>query len=482
MAIMCGRRVALAIAGLLSTTTKIQRAAATESDPAIFLGVSNPAMYEGAGAAQDNSGTPIPYDVASSVYSAADLGASNNAAGCKAQCEGAYPGNIGVTLIGFSWYDDTLLVDGSANGGGLAANNYCICYVKDGAQTTSFGSVTGAYGDVEGAGMYGWSYCYNCVSEQPSSQPSGQPSSMPSENPSISAQPSSQPSQNPSISAQPSSQPSQNPSISAEPSSQPSENPSISTQPSSQPSSAPSSQPSAIPSALPSSIPSSLPSTIPSNVPSQQPSAIPSAQPSRMPSSEPSREPSSIPSNAPSSQPSSVPSEMPSCTPSSQPTPPEETFLFYPDWSATGEGCKNDGEEPSYMSANPNDYMTSTLDSCCRTFFDWNYNVCMGLLPGICARALFYPDWEGSNTACIDDGNEPSYMTANPVGYLFSHKTDCCERHYSHNYEDCVGTSASAYSNLYYPDWETDHTCKTGGTQPLVGYCQFLTFCSRPIL
>ena len=43
------------------------------------------------------------------------------------------------------------------------------------------------------------------------------------------------------------------------------------------------------------------------------------------------------------------------------------------------------------VSANPNDYLRSTLDSCCRTFFDWNYDVCMGLLPGICARALFYP-------------------------------------------------------------------------------------------
>ncbi|EJK53304.1 hypothetical protein THAOC_27284, partial [Thalassiosira oceanica] len=154
-----------------------RRTAATESDPGLFLGGSNPAMYEGAGAARDNSGTPLGYDVTTSAFSAVDLGAStsNDAAGCKQECEDAHPGTIGVTLIGFSWYDDTLLVDGSANGGGSAANNYCICYVKDGAQTTSFGSVTGAYGDAAPTGTYGWSYCYNCVSEQPSSQPSGQP-------------------------------------------------------------------------------------------------------------------------------------------------------------------------------------------------------------------------------------------------------------------------------------------------------------------
>ena len=205
MAIVSGRRVALAISGLLSTTTEMRRAAATQSNPAVFLGVSDPAMYEGAGSALDNSGTPIPYDVSTSVYDATALGASNTAAGCKAQCESAYPGNVGVTLIGFSWYDDTLLVDGTANGGGSDANNYCVCYVKDGSQTTSFGSVTGAYGDVVGAGKYGWSYCYNCVSTQPSSQPSsmpsGIPSSIPSEQPSSipSEQPSSIPSNSPSL-------------------------------------------------------------------------------------------------------------------------------------------------------------------------------------------------------------------------------------------------------------------------------------------
>lgn len=43
------------------------------------------------------------------------------------------------------------------------------------------------------------------------------------------------------------------------------------------------------------------------------------------------------------------------------------------------------------VAANPNDYMSSTLASCCNTYFGWNYNVCMGLLPGFCARALFYP-------------------------------------------------------------------------------------------
>ena len=54
--------------------------------------------------------------------------------------------------------------------------------------------------------------------------------------------------------------------------------------------------------------------------------------------------PSSQPSEQPTSMPSESPSAQPSCTPSMAPTPPEETFLFYPDWSPGSDGCKNDGK------------------------------------------------------------------------------------------------------------------------------------------
>lgn len=142
-------------------------------------------------------------------------------------------------------------------------------------------------------------------------------------------------------------------------------------------------------------------------------------------------------------------------------------FLFYPDWSPGGEGCKNDGKEPKYMSDSPSDYLHSTLDSCCSTYFGWNYETCMGNLPGICARSLFYPDWDGGNEGCIDDGNEPPYMTNNAMSYLFMLIEDCCEEHYSWNYDDCVGKKSSQNSALYFPDWEGDNDgCINGGKQP----------------
>lgn len=110
--------------------------------------------------------------------------------------------------------------------------------------------------------------------------------------------------------------------------------------------------------------------------------------------------------------------------------------------------------------------MHSTLAKCCSTHFSWNYYGCMGMLDDTCVRALWYPDWEGDNTKCVRDGNEPLYMTENKIVYLFSTKADCCQEHYSWNYEECVGSAASNSGQKYYPDWLGDDTCKNDGAAP----------------
>lgn len=91
----------------------------------------------------------------------------------------------------------------------------------------------------------------------------------------------------------------------------------------------------------------------------------------------------------------------------------------------------------------------------------------MGNLPGDCARSLFYPDWSGTNEGCIDDGNQPAYMTDNAVNYLFSQLEDCCMEHYQWMYNDCVGKASTATSGLYYPDFsDPKNICKNDGAQP----------------
>lgn len=95
----------------------------------------------------------------------------------------------------------------------------------------------------------------------------------------------------------------------------------------------------------------------------------------------------------------------------------------------------------------------------------------------ISSRALWYPDWEGSNRGCLRDGNEPFYMTQNPAGFVFSSKEDCCDEHFSWGKAACMGgiggTSiahgeASLHSgDKYYADWESgDETCKNDGAAP----------------
>jgi hypothetical protein len=96
------------------------------------------------------------------------------------------------------------------------------------------------------------------------------------------------------------------------------------------------------------------------------------------------------------------------------------------------------------------------------------------------SRALWYPDWEGSNTGCAGDGNEPLYMTQNPTFYLFS-KADCCAEYFYWNYEEYVGSSPSGSGSKYYADWLCDDTCKNDGNAST--YSEFiagaLLFCSN---
>jgi len=52
------------------------------------------------------------------------------------------------------------------------------------------------------------------------------------------------------------------------------------------------------------------------------------------------------------------------------------------------------------------------------------------------------------------------------MNLLFVHLSECCAQHYAWNSPVCLNTPATLNSNLYYPDWEGDDTCKNGGGQP----------------
>ena len=110
--------------------------------------------------------------------------------------------------------------------------------------------------------------------------------------------------------------------------------------------------------------------------------------------------------------------------------------------------------------------------------FSNNYGACVGsvstatsgvpssvpvvLLP--VPAPLWYPDWEGNDDGCVNDGNESAYMT--DLNYLFATLSDCCAQHYNWD-SSCAGAAATPGAHLYYPDWGGgDDGCKTGGGQP----------------
>ncbi|KAL3797965.1 hypothetical protein HJC23_013203 [Cyclotella cryptica] len=166
--------------------------------------------------------------------------------------------------------------------------------------------------------------------------------------------------------------------------------------------------------------------------------------------------------------PSTFPSRpSPSPSPSKSPTS-SSSNLFYPDQTqhVYNTGCLNDGRQPSWMEVNPTYWLFSTRDKCCKQHFSWNYNFCMGA-DGTDSYALWYPDWEGTNKGCLHDSYAPSYMTQNPSHYLFDSRQDCCKKHYSWNYAECVGGEAADSGEKWYVDWTLgDNTCKNDGKAP----------------
>ena len=71
---------------------------------------------------------------------------------------------------------------------------------------------------------------------------------------------------------------------------------------------------------------------------------------------------------------------------------------------------RNDGDEPDYMALNPTQWLSSTMEACCKKFFDgYQFNACMKRYPldhddCVMIMRLFYPDWDGSNKGCNNDG------------------------------------------------------------------------------
>jgi hypothetical protein len=134
--------------------------------------------------------------------------------------------------------------------------------------------------------------------------------------------------------------------------------------------------------------------------------------------------------------------------------------------------CRNDGNQPQFMSYSPGHWMHGTLVECCKTNYQWNYDDCVGSAPTPSANTpsvthpsnpsgviqsptvsgpvvviyLWYPDWASFNNVCRNDGGESSYMSQNPTLWMYSQQKECCIDRYSWNYDVCMAITSPAHT------------------------------------
>ena len=97
--------------------------------------------------------------------------------------------------------------------------------------------------------------------------------------------------------------------------------------------------------------------------------------------------------------------------------------LYYADWLGS-DTCVNDGNEPLYMKMNPTLWMYATLDECCKKHYGYKLMNCKG--SGNVHSGLYYPNWKNNPIEqCINDGNEPDYMSNNPTAWMHDTIESC---------------------------------------------------------
>ncbi|KAL3798157.1 hypothetical protein HJC23_005718 [Cyclotella cryptica] len=154
--------------------------------------------------------------------------------------------------------------------------------------------------------------------------------------------------------------------------------------------------------------------------------------------------------------------------------------LWYPDWEGVNAGCLQDGNEPFYMTRNG--YLFNVRSDCCDQFYWWNYDACMSINTGTASTivspvsALYYPDWEGANAGCLNDGKEPEYIANNPTLWMYKTLSECCKVTIAGSSPKCMSAATAPTptasvplpgSGLYYPDWEGANTgCLNDGQEP----------------
>ncbi|EJK65972.1 hypothetical protein THAOC_13128 [Thalassiosira oceanica] len=201
----------------------------------------------------------------------------------------------------------------------------------------------------------------------------------------------------------------------------------------------------------------------PTGSPSKSPTGSPTGSPSNSPIGSPSNSPTGSPTNAPtvfqgpSSSVTAGGAAAGQSTSGAAASSSAADSLYYPDWTQADGGCKTGGGQPLYMTLDESTWMLATLNDCCERYYGWMLNECKGTSGGA-PSGLWYPDWEGSDDTCKNDGNEPEYMALNFDAWMHSSKQACCDANFGWMLNECLGSSAST-TDKWFMDWDL-HKCK----------------------
>jgi len=114
-------------------------------------------------------------------------------------------------------------------------------------------------------------------------------------------------------------------------------------------------------------------------------------------------------------------------------------------------------------------YFERTLEACCRRYFNYDYNACVGTSGHI--PNGFYPNWGETEIKCLAASDEmPDYMHANTDIWVYNDIESCCKNYYSWTYTECVvgsgGQTAASDSGKWYVNHQEticQQDCEKGG-------------------
>ena len=95
--------------------------------------------------------------------------------------------------------------------------------------------------------------------------------------------------------------------------------------------------------------------------------------------------------------------------------------------------------------------------------YHYSLATCMG--KSSTAAIGYYPDWDGSESKCLNDRHVPDYMRQRPAAYIYDDIKSCCKRFYNWEENKCIANSGggNAAGEVGTGKWYVDYykgSCK----------------------